>query len=99
MGALPRAPWKSIHETITRRAKSDAEETANLRVAQGLFDFVDEHGVFGRQQDIRPLALSIGTKVVYWHPVVLTLDRGPVIPFFDVRRVKTLSAEGRGFAL
>jgi hypothetical protein len=35
---------------------------------------------------------------VFWHPVVLSINRRPLIPFFDPRRTKTLTVQGRRFA-
>jgi hypothetical protein len=97
VGSLPRTPWHKITETIARRAKSDAEQLANLRVAKGLFDYADEHAIAGRRHDILSLSLGLGTKVVFWHPVVLTVEKRPLVPFFDPRRAKSLTFEGRRF--
>jgi hypothetical protein len=97
MGALRRTPWAKIKESISRRAKKPSEEDANLRVGEGLFDYVDRESVSGRHHEIYPLALGVGTKVVYWHQVVLTVDRRPLIPFFDPRRTKALNTQGRRF--
>jgi hypothetical protein len=97
MGALPRTPWQRIEREIRRRSFSDAEEKANLRVGRGLFDYVEERGLSGRRHEIFPLALGTTTKVVFWHPVVLSIDKRPLIPFFDPRRAKALTVQGRRF--
>lgn len=97
IGSLPRVPWSKIEQDIRRRSSSEAEQDANLRVGRGLFDYVDERALTGRHHEIFPLALGVGTKVVFWHPVVLSVDRRPLIPFFDPRRAKALTAEGRRF--
>ncbi len=97
IGALPRVPWERIEQDIRRRSRSDAEEDANLRVGRGLFDYVEERTLSGRHHEIFPLALGVGTKVVFWHPVVLSIDRRPLIPFFDPRRTKELTVQGRRF--
>lgn len=97
LGSLPRTPWQKIKGTICRRARTDSEEDANVRVAEGLFTYADQHEVTGRHHEIYPLALGVGTKVVFWHPVVLTLKKRPIIPFFDPRRTKALTVQGRRF--
>jgi hypothetical protein len=97
MGALPRVPWEKIAHDIRRRSKNDAEEDANLRVGRGLFDYADERMLSGRHHEIYPLALGVGTKVVYWHSVVLSIDKRPLVPFFDPRRTKELTVQGRRF--
>ena len=42
IGPMPRTPWEKIAQAIQRKSHSDAEEQANLRVAAGLFNFVEE---------------------------------------------------------
>ena len=97
IGPMPRTPWEKISVAIQRKSRSEAEEEANLRVAEGLFDFVQAREIMSRRLDIFPLQLGIGTKVVFWQPVVLTLDERAVIPFLDPRRAKGLTAKGRRF--
>ncbi len=97
MGALPRVPWHKIEKEIRRRSTSNMEEEANMRVGRGLFDYVDERALTGRYHEIFPLALGVTTKLVFWHPVVLSIDRRPLVPFFDPRRTKGLTVEGRRF--
>jgi hypothetical protein len=97
IGPMPRTPWEKIQSTICKRSHSDAEERANLRVAKGLFDFVSEKAIVGRRHEIFPLQLGIGTKVIYWQPVVLTIGERAIIPFLDPRRAKRLTTQGRKF--
>jgi hypothetical protein len=97
IGPMPRTPWDRIEDTIRRRSHSDAEERANLRVAEGLFDFVTANEIVGRRHDIFPLQLGIGTKVVFWQPVILTVGERAIIPFMDPRRAKRLTEQGRRF--
>ncbi|WP_456654306.1 type VI toxin-antitoxin system SocB family DNA replication inhibitor toxin [Bradyrhizobium lupini] len=97
IGPMPSTPWEKIQQTIQKSSRTDAEEQANLRVAEGLFNFVQAREIIGRRLDIFPLQLGIGTKVVFWQPVVLTLNERAVIPFLDPRRAKGLTANGRRF--
>ena len=96
-GRLPRTPWLKIKQDIVRRAKKDSEEQANLRVAEGLFNYVDQERITGRRHEIFPMPLGSGTKVVFWHPVVLLINEQPLVPFFDPRRTKSLTRSGRRF--
>jgi hypothetical protein len=97
IGPMPRTPWEKIEATIRKRSHSDGEERANLRVAEGLFGFVSASGIVGRRHDIFPLQLGIGTKVIFWQPVILTVGERAVIPFLDPRRAKRLTEQGRRF--
>jgi hypothetical protein len=96
-GPMGRTPWKKIAEVISRAAKSDLEEEANLCAAEGLFNFSEAANLVGRRHDIFPLALGVSTKVSYWQPAILTLDGKPTIPFYDPRRAKALTSDGRRF--
>jgi hypothetical protein len=87
-GPMFRTPWDKIAQVISRASRSDLEEEANLRVAEGLFQFSEATGLIGRRHDIFPLALGVTTKVTYWQPAILTLDGRPIIPFYDPRRSK-----------
>jgi hypothetical protein len=97
-GDIGRVPLVKINEAISRKAKSAAEEDANLRVASGLYTYVTEKKLRGRRHDFFPLATGIGASVVYWHSAVLVVDERPLVPFFDPRRSKTLTRVGRQFA-
>jgi hypothetical protein len=96
-GALPQVPWSKIEENISRRSRSDAEESANLKVARGLFDYVQLQKLSGRRHDILPLSLGASTNLVFWHPVVLLIGGRPLVPFFDPRRAKALTFQARRF--
>jgi hypothetical protein len=98
LGAVARAPWREIAEEIAKRAKSDAEEIANLGVAHALYSFANDHSVVGQRQEFFPLAIGLSGKVSYWVPAVISVDGRPTIPFVDPRRAKRLTAEGRRFA-
>lgn len=97
LAPLPRTPWEVIESSIRRCAKLGDEQKANLAVAKGLYDYVTDHGITGRSHDFLALSLGIADKVRYWSPVVLNIGGRAVIPFFDPRRRKLLSKEGRRF--
>jgi hypothetical protein len=82
LGELPRVPFAKIAKLISERSKSDAEEQANLRVAAGLY----AQEWRGRKEEFRPIATSIGEKLVYWTSAVLAVDGRPIVPFFNPRR-------------
>jgi hypothetical protein len=94
---IGRVPYAKIAEAISKKAKSDAEEAANLRVASGLYTYATETELRGRRNDFFPLAIGVGTSVVYWHSAVLVVDECPLVPFFDPRRSKLLTRLGRQF--
>lgn len=93
-----RVPYARIAEAISKKAKSDAEEAANLRVASGLYTYATETMLRGRRHDFFPMAIGVGASVVYWHSAVLVVDERPLVPFFDPRRSKLLTRLGRQFA-
>lgn len=95
---IGRVPYTRIAEAISKKAKSDVEEAANLQVASGLYTYATESKLRGRRHDFFPLAIGVGTSVVYWHSAVLLVDERPVVPFFDPRRSKLLTRLGRQFA-
>jgi hypothetical protein len=99
LGSVPRTPWQKIQETICKKSRSGPEQDANLRVASGLFGFVDERKIVGRHHDIFPLQLGVGAKVVFWQQTILVWEGKALIPFFDPRRAKRLTAQGRRFVL
>ena len=92
-----RVPYARIAEAISKKAKSAAEEAANLRVASGLYAFATNTRLRGRRQDFFPMAIGVGASVVYWHSAVLMVDDRPLVPFFDPRRSKLLTRVGRQF--
>ena len=98
MGVLPRTPWNKIEQNIRRRSSERRGRRSQLEGRPGLFNYADEQNLSGRHHEIFPLALGVTRKVVFWHPVVLSIDRRPLIPFFDPRRTKALTVQGRRFA-
>lgn len=97
-GHVGRVPFTRIAEAIDKRARTDIERDANLRVAGGLYEYVTNCGLRGRRHDFFPLPIRIGASVVYWHSAVLVVDDRPLVPFFDPRRSKLLTRLGRQFA-
>lgn len=98
LGVVPRAPWAQIAEEIAKRSKTDAEEIANLAVADALYNFADVHSVVGKRHEFFPLAVGLSGKVSYWVPAIVSVNGLPMIPFIDPRRAKKLTYEGRRFA-
>jgi len=93
-----RVPFDKIKAEIRKKSWNDQEEAANVRVAEGLYDFVTAHKLRGRRHDFSPFAIGVGASVVYWHSAILLVDGQPLIPFFDPRRSKLLTSLGRQFA-
>jgi hypothetical protein len=93
-----RVPFDKIAAEIRKKSWSDDEEEANLRVAEGLYDFVTLHRLRGRRHDFYPFAIGVGASVIYWHSAILLVDGQPFVPFFDPRRSKLLTSLGRRFA-
>ena len=96
-GPVKATEWAEIERRLDKCA-SDEERQANIAVARGLHDFANEANMLGRSQEFFPLGMSIGQKVVYWLPMVLSLNGQPFIPFIDPRRSRGLTREGRRFA-
>lgn len=95
---VPRTPWMPIASDITRRCHGDADAiAANLRAGEGLYNFATEFELVGRRHEFYSLAIGLSEKVSYWSPVVIALDRRPVVPFIDPRRTKKLTSDGRRF--
>jgi hypothetical protein len=97
LAELPRTPWDQIAGDIRRRGKSDDEIAANLRAAEGLYNFASEYSLVGQHHEFYPLALGLTEKVTYWSPVVLAIEAKPVVPFLDPRRTKKLTRDARRF--
>lgn len=87
-----------IEHLIERRSVHLDEAEHNKRVARGLFDFASSENVFGRKHEFFPLAMSVGRKVCYWQPMVISIDNDPYAVFIEPRRSKGLTADGRRFA-
>ena len=96
-GPMARTSWAQISSVISKACHSDAQEKANLRVAEGLFRFAEASGLIGRHHDFFPLPLGLSAKVSYWQNAILTLDQRPIIPFYDPRRAKSLTSDARRF--
>lgn len=93
--SLPRQPWDAIASTM--RVKSAQERVANVAVGEGLYEFATAHNIRGRKEEFAPLLLGSSESVSYWSPVVIELERRAIVPFFDPRRTKGLTAKGRQF--
>jgi hypothetical protein len=90
-------PWNKVEELIRRRAKPGDEYDSNIMVASSLHAYATAEGIRARQQDIRPLPLSLDLRVSYWWPFVMVIAGRPLIPFFDPRRSRRLTSVGRQF--
>jgi hypothetical protein len=99
LAALPRTPWASVAEAIRLCGKSPEEIKANLRAAEGLFNFATDFEIVGRRHEFFPLAIGLSEKVSYWSPVVLSFEGHATVPFFDPRKSNKLTPLGRRFAL
>lgn len=89
--------WPVLERLIRAEATSDDAYNANLLVAKGLHDFVRSNELRSRSYTFYPLSLSVGEKVEYWLPMVVTLDDIPFVIFIDPRRGKKLTVEARRF--
>lgn len=93
------ASWDAIRIEIIRHCKSSAEVEANLRVAEGLFDYAEASGITGRRHEFYPLPLGVSAKVNYWSHLIVNIGGRATVPFFDPRRTRKLTRIGRQFAL
>lgn len=96
-GPVVATAWGMIEAQLGRKCRSDDELQANLRVARGLHQFATESNLLGRAQEFFPLAMGAEQKVVYWLPMVLSLEGRPLVPFIDPRRSRSLTREARRF--
>jgi hypothetical protein len=95
---VARASFSRIARAIGAESRSPEELTANLRVAQALYDYADTARLEGRSLEVFPLSVGAGTKLVFWHSFLVVKDGEPIIPFFDPRRTTTkLTAQARRF--
>ena len=101
LAPLPQTKWAAIECAIRLWGTSPEEIAANLRVAEGLYHFACGLDVAGKRQEFYPLVLSPTEKLSasYWSPIVISVDKRPVVPFFDPRKSNKLSPLGRQFAL
>jgi hypothetical protein len=93
----PRTPWHKIARAIRRLSQHPSETRANLAVAKGLYRYAVANALRGVRREFLPLSIRVSERVVYWSPVLLELHGRPVVPFFEARRTKGLTAEGRRF--
>lgn len=91
-GFGPRPSFEQIATVIRGASKYEAEAVANLNVAAGLYELSWQ----GRRERFRALGTTIGQSLVYWEPVVVSVDGHPVVPFFNQRRTG-LGPEARRF--
>jgi hypothetical protein len=100
LGTIPPTEFSKIRYRIEANGTSDDEITANVGVAERLYDFAASNGVRAKRHYTAPFQLSsaVGTEVSYWLPLILVLDKRLIIPFLDPRRSHGLSNEGRRFA-
>jgi hypothetical protein len=97
-GPADPTPWSKVSELIRKRSRPGDEYKSNLAVAESLHVYAVAEGLRAREQDIRALPLSLDLKVEYWWPFVMLIGGRPLIPFFDPRRSRRLTAIGRRFA-
>ncbi|WP_315813474.1 type VI toxin-antitoxin system SocB family DNA replication inhibitor toxin [Bradyrhizobium sp. SZCCHNR2028] len=84
-----RVPFKHIERTIQSESWSADELAANLQVAKSLYDYAEANLIEGRSLELFPLQVGAGSKLVFWHSLLVIRDGRPVIPFFDPRRSTT----------
>jgi len=95
---VERAPFSRIARAIAAESRSSEELTANLMVAQALYDYADCGRLEGRSIELFPLSVGTGTKLVFWHSFLVISEGEPIVPFFDPRRTTTrLTAQARKF--
>jgi hypothetical protein len=95
----PRVPLERIKQAIRAEARTEEEYEANVRVAEGLYDYVRAKALVARKHEFLPLTLGGGTKLAYWHSLVVSQSGTALIPLFDPRRSSTnLTKLARRFA-
>ena len=96
-GARERMPWEQIEAGIARATRKEDARAANLAVAKSLYDFAEQHGIAGREQDFFPMAMGTAAKIKYWSSAVIAVDGVPTVGFVDPRKRNALTAEARRF--
>jgi hypothetical protein len=97
--STPRVPFSHVREVVRIESRTAEEFQANLRVAEGLYNHAVAMSLTGRRVDFFPLNIGTGSKLVYWHSLLLAYEGKPLVPFFDPRRTATRLTElGRRFA-
>jgi hypothetical protein len=99
LAKLARTSWEGVAASIRQHATSPDEILANLRAAEGLYNFASEYEIVGYRHEFYPLAVGLSEKVSYWSPIVISLKGRPVVPYFDPRKSNKLTPLGRRFAL
>lgn len=104
INAQPRLPfpaattsWDQIEARLRRSSPTDEGFTANKEVTALLFDLVEREGFTASQLDICRMPVGVGETVAYWINAVLVRGDEIILPFFDHRRAKGLTALGRRF--
>jgi hypothetical protein len=87
--AQPPVPFTSVATAIRSLCRKAEECEPNVQVAEGLYEFVQSHGLKARTYEMRPLTLAGGIKLAYWHSLLLIEDEKVTVPFFDPRRTTT----------
>jgi hypothetical protein len=93
----PATPWNQIEARLRRESTTDEGFIANKEVTELLFGFVQRDGFSASQIDIGRMPVGVGETVAYWINAVLTRGDEIILPFFDHRRAKGLTALGRKF--
>jgi hypothetical protein len=97
-GPVTPVPWTRLAATISAASRTREERSANLAVAGTLHEYATRENLTGRYQEFLALPLGMGSKLVYWQPVVLGIKGRPVVPFIDPRRAsKHLTSVARQF--
>ncbi len=92
-----RAPWNIVRENLGRACRSDAEEKMNLPVAKSTYDYCVEHDVRAVELNGYPITFSVGVRLVCWAPALFIYQDRLSVPFFDMRRGRSLTSEGIRF--
>lgn len=87
LGDAPSVSWDRISRQITAACtKGDDQITANVEVAQILYECSREFGWSSVNVKMERLPLGMGGGVRYWSDIVVGSADGLFIPFFDHRR-------------
>lgn len=89
--------WEQIEIRLRRGSPTDDGFAANKEVTELLFGLVESEGFKASQLDIGRMPVGVGETVAYWINAVLVRGDEIILPFFDHRRAKGLTALGRKF--
>ena len=95
---IKRVPLAKIEQIIATASNKESEKHANLKVARGLYHFVDEACIKGRPHLFRPMMIGNGESVSLWYSAVIFVDGKQIVPFIDPRSSRGLEREARRFA-